>query len=263
MAETTSFFTDGEAYERLMGRWSRAAGEVFIDWLSLPPGLNWLDVGCGTGAFTELVSERCAPKAISGIDPAEDQLAFARRRPVATRATFRVGDAQSLPFADREYDVAAMALVISFLPNPTKAVAEMARVVKPGGTVATYMWDFLGKGFTQQPIIEALATMNVTVPPLPGNLNSSTDNLKSFFGAAGLTQVATRTIEITVSYPNFDDYWSSQTGLPNPAVQLIRKMTEPDVERLRANLRATLPTDRTGRIAYPARANAIKGRVPG
>ena len=83
MTETRSFFTDGQAYERLMGRWSRAAGTTFLDWLALPKGLHWLDVGCGTGAFTELVIERCAPNEIDAIDPAEDQIAFARGRAAA------------------------------------------------------------------------------------------------------------------------------------------------------------------------------------
>jgi ubiquinone/menaquinone biosynthesis C-methylase UbiE len=95
---TQSFFTDGAAYEQLMGRWSRSAGEVFLDWLALPKGLNWLDVGCGTGAFTELLLARCAPGQINAIDPAEDQLAFAKTRPGMGGVTFRVGDAQSLPF---------------------------------------------------------------------------------------------------------------------------------------------------------------------
>src|ERR1700752_1448767 len=115
MAEQ-SFFTDGAAYERLMGRWSRSAGDVFLDWLAVPKGLNWLDVGCGTGAFTELLLARCAPKSVSAIDPAEDQIAFAQKRPGLSGVTFRVGDAQSLRFGNREFDAAAMALVISFVP---------------------------------------------------------------------------------------------------------------------------------------------------
>ncbi len=263
MAETTSFFTDGDAYERFMGRWSRAAGTTFLDWLALPRQLHWLDVGCGTGAFTELIIERCDPKLVDAIDPAEDQIAFARRRKAAARATFRSGDAQALPYPDHAFDVAAMALVISFVPDPFKAAAEMKRVVKPGGTVATYMWDFSSRGFTQWPLIEALATMNVNVPPMPGFRNSFIDSLTGFFEAAGLTQIATRHIDIEVAYADFDDYWASQTALPNPTVQLIRKMPPSDVERLKAYLRENLPTAPDGRIAYPARANAIKGRVPG
>jgi ubiquinone/menaquinone biosynthesis C-methylase UbiE len=262
MAESPSFFTDGRAYERLMGHWSRAVGHVFIDWLSLPAGLTWLDVGCGTGAFTELIIDRCAPSHISAIDPSMEQIAYARSRPAAARATFRSGDAQSLPFANHEFDVAAMALVISFVPNALKAVAEMKRVVKPNGTVATYMWDTLGGGFVQQPLMEALHAMNVEMGQSLGRKNSSIEELRRLFEQAGLDQVATRAIEIEVSYENFDDYWSSQTGLANTAVQAIQKMPEQNIERLKAYLRQHLPSDRSGRIQYPARANAVKGYVP-
>src|SRR5262245_673734 len=262
MAEAASFFTDGQAYERLMGRWSRAAGEVFLDWLSLPRGLNWLDVGCGTGAFTELVIDRCAPSNMCAVDPAQDQIDYARNGPAASRATFRTGDAQSLPFADREFDVAAMALVISFVSDASKAVAEMKRVVKRQGIVAAYMWDSLGGGYVQWPMVAALGAMGVDVPPASGAKNSRIEEMRGLLERAGLDQVATRTIEIEVSYPNFEEYWSAQTGLANPIVQAIRKMSEPDVAALQANLREHLPTDRSGRIAYPARANAVKGRVP-
>jgi ubiquinone/menaquinone biosynthesis C-methylase UbiE len=257
-----SFFTDGDAYERFMGRWSRAAGETFLDWLALPTGLNWLDVGCGTGAFTELVISRCAPAAINGIDPSEDQIGYARKRPAASRATFRSGDAQALPYADNEFDVAAMALVISFIPDPIKAAAEMRRVVRPGGTIGAYMWDFFGKGFTQRPLIEALNTaVGVKVQEIPGLIHSTTAALQKIFETAGIVQVATCGIDIEVSYADFDDYWTSQTGLPNPAVQEIRKLSAADVEKLKAYLREHLPR-RNGRIVYPARANAVKGVAP-
>jgi ubiquinone/menaquinone biosynthesis C-methylase UbiE len=108
-------FNDGAVYERLMGVWSRSAGEIFLDWLAPPSGSRWIDVGCGNGAFTELLVERCTPAAIEGIDPSEGQLAFARTRPAARVATFRQGDAMALPFADASFDVAVMALVIFFV----------------------------------------------------------------------------------------------------------------------------------------------------
>jgi SAM-dependent methyltransferase len=114
-------FTDGEAYERLMGRWSRLVAEAFLDWLDVPNDLTWLDVGCGNGAFTEELIARCAPAAVTAIDPSDDQLAYARTRPSARMADFRAGDAHKLPFDDDTFDVAAMALVIGFLPDPGAA----------------------------------------------------------------------------------------------------------------------------------------------
>jgi ubiquinone/menaquinone biosynthesis C-methylase UbiE len=141
MAEQQIRFDDGAAYERMMGTWSRLAGDIFLDWLAPRPGLRWIDIGCGSGAFTELLVERCAPTEVQGIDPSEAQLAFARARPAARLAQFRRGDATALPFPDGRFDGAVMALVIFFVPAPAKGVAEMVRVVQPGGTVATYAWD--------------------------------------------------------------------------------------------------------------------------
>jgi ubiquinone/menaquinone biosynthesis C-methylase UbiE len=263
VTETKGFFTDGEAYQRMMGRWSRAAGDLFLDWLALPGGLRWLDAGCGTGAFTQLLLDKCAPRQVAALDPSADQIAYARTTQAAKTVNFQVGDAQSLPFADGEFDAASMALVITFIPEPAKALAEMKRVVKPGGMIGTYVWDFLGGGSPQQPLREAVEAMGVTVSPAPGHANSRIERLGELFTAASLEEAATRMIGIDVTYPDFDTYWESQTALANTVVQYLREMTEAEVERVKAHLREHLPTDRTGRIAYKARASAAKGRVPG
>jgi hypothetical protein len=138
----------------------------------------------------------------------------------------------------------------------------MKRVVKPQGTVGAYVWDNLGGGFVQRPLVEALIAMGVDAPAGSGLKNTRIEELRTLFEQAGFDQVETRTIEIEVSYQDFDDYWSAQTGFANLVVQPIRKMSEPDVARLQAYLRGHLSTDRSGRITYAARANAVRGRVP-
>lgn len=262
MTEIKSYFTDGQAYDRLANRITRTAGEIFLDWLSLPKGLRWIDVGCGTGAFTQLLLERCAPSHVSAIDPSAEQIAYARRRPAAKRVAFQAGDAQSLSFGNGEFDAGAMALVIAFVPNPDKAVAELRRVTKPGGTIGAYMWDFVNKGSPRQRLNDAVEEMGVAVRPLPGHTHSRMDAMTGYFKSAGLADIATRVIEIDVTYADFDEYWTAQTGLVNDAVQRIREMSAADVERLKSNLRASLPRDQSGRISYKAKANAVKGRVP-
>ena len=107
-------FDDGAAYERMMGAWSQLVGQVFLDWLSPATGQQWIDVGCGNGAFTEQLIQRCAPAEAQGIDPSEAQLAFARTRPGAAGAVFLQGDAMVLPFEADRFDAAVMALVIHF-----------------------------------------------------------------------------------------------------------------------------------------------------
>ena len=120
MSASPITFNDGKAYERMMGRWSRLAGDQFIDWLEAPKGLRWIDVGCGNGAFTEVLIGRASPAAVTGIDPSDGQISYARTRPGAAMAQFQVGNAQSLPFADDSFDAASMALVIAFVDDPSR-----------------------------------------------------------------------------------------------------------------------------------------------
>jgi ubiquinone/menaquinone biosynthesis C-methylase UbiE len=261
MAEEQIRFEDGAAYERMMGTWSRLAGSIFLEWLAPPPGLRWIDVGCGSGAFSELLVERCAPAEIQGIDPSEAQLAFARTRPAARVAEFRQGDAMDLPFSDDRFDAAVMALVIFFVPDPAKGVAEMARVVCPGGTVATYAWDLLGGGFPLEPIrieMRALA-MNPLLPPSPGA--SRMEALRELWTGAGLEEIEVREITVQRTFADFDDFWTISVMAPSLS-STIAAMASSDLEQLKTRVRARLPADAAGRITYGARANAIKGRMP-
>jgi ubiquinone/menaquinone biosynthesis C-methylase UbiE len=261
MAEQQIRFDDGAAYERMMGTWSRLAGEIFIDWLVPPKGLRWIDVGCGNGAFTELLVDRCAPAEVQGVDPSEGQLAFARTRPAARLAKFQQGDAMALPFGDKSFDAAVMALVIFFVPDPKKGVAEMARVVAPGGIVSAYAWDMLGGGFPQEPIQAEMRAMGMK-PMAPPSANASRiEALRDLWAGAGLEAVETRDITVQRSFADFDDFWTTSL-LGGGTSQALAALPAADVETLKTRVRARLPTDGAGRITCGGRANAIKGRVP-
>jgi SAM-dependent methyltransferase len=261
VVEGQILYNDGTAYERYMGAWSRLAGETFLNWLAPLPGLRWIDVGCGTGAFTELLVEWCAPAEVLGIDPSEAQLAFARKRPAAKMAEFCQGDATALPFSKDRFDAAVMALVIFFIPDPAKGVSEMVRVVCPGGAVATYAWDLLGGGFPLEPIQAAMRTMGITplLPPSPGA--SRMEALWNLWTDAGLDAVETRDITVQRTFTDFDDFWT--TSLLSASIRpMVAAMASDRLELLKMEVRARLPTDAVGRITYSARANAVKGRVP-
>lgn len=253
-------FSDGEVYERLMGRWSRLVGKAFLAWLDTAKKLQWLDVGCGNGAFTEEIIAHCAPATMVAIDPSDGQLAFARMKHEANIADFRSGDAQALQFADASFDVAVMALVISFLPDPAKAVSEMARVVRPGGWVAAYMWDVPGGGTPVDPIYVEMEAMGMTSVRPSNPEVSRRETMQELWEKTGLGAIETRTICIPVSYSNFNDFWDSNTAPIGPQGKLIEGMSPGAREELRTRLRSRLPTS-DGRIVYESFANAVKGRV--
>ncbi len=253
-------FTDGAGYERFMGQWSQLAGDVFLDWLNPPPGLRWLDVGCGNGAFTERLLTRCAPAQVSGIDSSEAQLAYAHARVAAATVDFCSGDAMALPFSDGQFDIAVMPLVIFFVPEPATGVAEMARVVAAGGLVSAYAWDMDGLGFPYATLHDAMRAMGMHVPSPPHPEASRLDALEVLWSRAGLESVATRTITVRRSFADFDDYWATVRAGPSVGPSL---MTLPSAELslLEARMRECLPTDATGRITCDARAHAVQGRA--
>jgi ubiquinone/menaquinone biosynthesis C-methylase UbiE len=261
MNEAPNLFGDGKAYERLMGRWSRLAGEKFLDWLDAPKNLKWLDAGCGNGAFTEVLMARCAPASVVGVDPSEGQLAYARGRPGAKGADFRIADAQALPFPDNSFDAATMALVIVFIPDPLKAARELARVVRRGGIAATYMWDF-PDGFPPAPLARAMKDLGLTPPQRPNVEASGREAMRGIWKDAGLTALETEVIRIRVNFSSFDDFWESNTVPVGPSGKALSELAPSVREQLRARLRERLPIAADGTITYEAFANAVKGVVP-
>ena len=167
----------------------------------------------------------------------------------------------ALPFPEHRFDVAVMALVLFFVPDPAKGVAEMVRVVRPGGTITAYLWDLPGGGFPMEPVQAEMRAMGFPIVRPPSADASRMDALRGLRTDAGLEQIDTREIAVQRSVPDFDDLWA--TCLLSPSVAaVLATMASGDVERLRERLHARLPADASGRITYGARANAIKGRVP-
>jgi len=263
MAEVAHSFDDSAAYERFVGRWGRAAGAVFLDWIAPPTNARWLDVGCGTGLFTELILDTRSPAVVFAIDQAEAQIEHARRKPAAQQADFQVADAQALPFPDSTFDVVASALVINFIPDRPRALSEMRRVARARSVVAGYVWDFTEELSPSGPFRLGMRQIVADLPALPGTEESRLGALRSLFERAGFEEIATRSIDVTVSFPHFEDFWLAQTPSYSPTTKMIAAMTKRDRVRLIEAVRAGLPIRPDGRIEYSARANAIKARVPG
>lgn len=259
--ENATTFDDGAAYKQFMGRWSRAVGAVFLEWLAASKGASWLDVGCGTGAFTELVVETCSPASVVAVDPSVTQINYAREQQVAQLVDFQVADAQSLPFPNRVFDVVASALVINFIPDRQRALTEMRRVSRPFGVVAGYVWDFAKERNPTWPLALGIRQIGIEPPRIAGTEESSIKALEALFEGAGFDDIAVKSIEVTMEFSNFDDYWRTQTPAFLSLSKIIAKMSKNERIKMIEFVRSTLPTGPNGSIAYSVRANAIKARM--
>jgi SAM-dependent methyltransferase len=259
---TAIAFDDGQAYERFMGRWSRAAGEIFLDWVAPPRRAGWLDVGCGTGAFTDLVIRKCAPASVVGVDPACAQIEYCRRQPMAEHVDFRVAHAQAMPFARGSFDVIASALVLNFVPDIRLALREMRRVGRSGGLVAGYVWDFAAARAPNSCIALGLHAIGIAAPSPPGTAVSTLDSLTAAFERAGFDDVGSTSFDIDITFATFDDFWHAHTPSFSPLTRIVVGLTHADRMKLMDFVRAHVVMAADGTTSWSARANAIRGRVP-
>jgi SAM-dependent methyltransferase len=253
----------GDPYERYAGRWSRAIAAEFLTRLGVPAGARWLDLGCGTGALTGAILDRCAPAAVLGVDPSEGFLAHARRQVPDPRAEFRTGDARALPVPDGSFDAVVGGLVLNFVPDPPGAVAEMHRAARPGGTVAAYVWDYAeGMGMMRR-FWDAAAALDPAARELDEGRRFPLCRpapLRALFEASGLRAVAVEPIEVPTVFRGFDDLWTPFLGGQGPAPGYCLSLDEGRRAALRERLRASLPAvGPDGTIRLAARAWAAQG----
>jgi SAM-dependent methyltransferase len=257
----------GDPYERYVGRWSRLVAPEFLAWLDAPAGLDWLDVGCGTGALAGTIATTCAPRHLAGIDSSAGFLATARQRLAADHAEFRQADAQALPFPDGTFDRVVSGLVLNFLPDPPQALAEMARVTRTGGEVALYVWDYAGKMEMMRHFWRAAVSLD---PHADAEDQAKRfpicrpDALQRLFEESNaLADCETRPIEIVMVFADFDDYWTPFLGGQGPAPGYCKSLPEEQRAELCERLRGMLPTRPDGSIHLAARAWAVRGRKQG
>jgi SAM-dependent methyltransferase len=254
----------GDPYERYIGRWSRAVAPRFLDWLQLPAGGRWVDVGCGTGALANAILEHGAPAAVTGVEPSPGFLATARRR-LGARATVVEGNATSLSLPDGAADVVVSALVLNFLPDPAAGVREMSRVACAGATIAAYVWDYAEGMQLIRFFWDAAVELDPRARPSDEAVRfplCRPDALERLFTDAGLRDVATAAIEIATPFADFDDVWEPFLGGQGPAPAYLMALAEADRVRVRERLRARLPVRADGSIALGARAWAVRATLP-
>lgn len=253
----------GESYELFMGRWSRELARPFVEWLSMPPGRYWLEIGCGTGALTAQVCERAAPASIVAIDPSPQFVAHARASLPHAPVDILVAGVDALPRRPDGYDAVVSSLVLNFLPDPGAAVESMREVASEDGLVAACVWDYAdGMGFLRR-FWDAALALDAAAQNYDEGARfpiCSPEALESVFRQAGFRRVTLDSLQIPTRFRDFDDFWRPFVGGPGPAPTYLSSLSDHMQHALAARLEATLPRERDGTILLTARAWAVKAQ---
>jgi SAM-dependent methyltransferase len=258
-------WASGAAYEPYVGRWSRLVAREFLAWLAVAPGADWLDVGCGTGALTEAILAGAAPARVRAADASAGYVAYARARTPDARAAFAAADARALPWAAAGADAVVSGLVLNFVPEPALALAEMARVARPGAVVAAYVWDYAEGMQFMRHFWDAAAALDPAAAALDEGRRFPLCRpaaLEALWRGAGLRGVAGRALAVPTRFRDFDDLWAPFLGGQGPAPSYATSLDPDRRARLRERIRAGLPVAADGAIALEARAWAVRGVRP-
>jgi SAM-dependent methyltransferase len=264
-SQSKEIWAAGDLYEPYVGRWSRLVAREFLEWLAVPAGMDWLDVGCGTCALTQTIVDNTDPNLVKGVDPSHSFIEYAKARVTSGPVSFEVGDAQSLPFDPASFDAAVAGLVLNFVPQPVRAVTEMARVTRPGGVIAAYVWDYAGKMELMRYFWDAAVALDPAAYELDEGRRfpiCQPQALAELFATAGLHDVEVRSIDVPTEFRNFDDYWSPFLGGQAPAPAYAMSLNEARRGALRDRIRSNLPVGQDATIRLIARAWAVRGRKP-
>jgi SAM-dependent methyltransferase len=260
-------FSDADAYELQMGRWSRGLAETFLDFTGPTEGARVLDVGCGTGSLTFALARRNKTVGITGMDLTPVFIERARATSRDPRLEFRVGDATELPFHDASFDHALSLLCLHFTSPVEKAIAEMRRVTKPGGTVAAAVWDARGGFVSMRMFWDTAAVLD----PKANEARSKhflrpmcrPGEFERAWRTAGLVDIQPSTVATRMEFKDFADYWAPFLGKQAPAAAYVALLTPSEIDRLREAMKmAYLDGEADGPRSYVAIAWAVKGKVP-
>ena len=254
----------GDPYEQYVGRWSRRVAPRFLSWLNVPARRRWLDVGCGTGALSAAILDRCDPASLVGVEPSDGFREKAQSQ-LAGRARLHRGTATDLPLEDGSVDVTVSGLVLNFVPDGRAALRELTRVTAAGGTIGAYVWDYAGKMELMRHFWDAAAELDPAAAPLDEGVRfplCRPEPLAALFATAGLRGIDTTAIDITTPFASFEDYWQPFLGGQGPAPAYTMALDEPRRSRLADALRRRLPVQADGSISLTARAWAIRATVP-
>lgn len=263
MSGVDIFRAPADAYDRLVGRYSPQLASALIDFSGVQADTRALDVGCGPGALATVLAGRLGTASVSAVDPSETFVEACRARLPGVNVV--MASAEALPFEDGGFDASLSQLVVNFMRDPEAGVREMIRVTRPGGIVASCVWDYAG-GMT---LLNAFWRAASEVAPERAAMGDeraimrlcAPSELAELWRATGLRDVRSAPLVVSASYADFEDLWSPFPMGAGPAGAFCKSLDEEHRAALRTALRHHLAVG-DGPFELKARAWAAAGTVP-
>lgn len=250
------FAVDAGAYDRFMGRYSVRLAPSFADFAGIRPGNRVVDVGCGPGALTTELLQRLGAAAVVAVDPSEQFAAAARAR--HPRVDVRIAAAEELPFADSEFDMAVAQLVVHFMKDPVRGLAEMARVTRNGGVVAACVWDHAGGRTPLAPFWYAVHQLDPSATDESRMAGGHEGHLTELCTEAGLRDLEETSLSVSVEHATFEEWWEPFTLGVGPAGVYLASLDSARQAELRERCQERLGA---GPFAIESRAWSARGYV--
>jgi len=253
----------GSSYESYIGCWSYQIALSFLKKIDTEPGMDWVDIGCGTGALTRAILLCCQPFCLTGVEPSLGMLNWTNQQLKDKNLRFIEGKASDLPFTDDSVDIAVSGLVLNFLPEPVHALKEMKRIVRPGGRIAFYVWDYAHGGLE---LVRAFWNAAVSVTPDARRFSDAVrfswcneDSLTDLMVEAGLKEIKSERIVIPTLFENFEDYWQRFSKGAGPASSYYKQLPLSEQTEIRTTLQNSFTYNPNGSLELSAAAWALQG----
>jgi len=252
---------NGDPYEYFMGRWSRLMAPEFLNWLNPPYSTTWLEIGCGTGALSEVIAQNYNPSVLTCIDPSEMFLARAKEK-LNGKGNFLVGSDIDIPSENDSVKIVVSGLALNFFSDLENSILKMKRILKPNGTIAGYVWDYSGRMDFLRYFWDTVTLIDPHSRDLDEGVRfpiCNPNNLKDAFQQTGLSEVEVTQLDITTHFKDFDDYWNPFLGGQGPAPSYLASLSENQQAQLRRKIYDKLPIEPDGSIKLLGRAIAVRG----
>ncbi len=258
-------FASPESYQEAMGRWSLKLAPYFLDFAGVPKTGRIIDIGCGTGSLEQAHLKKFSTAQMTGVDEVEAFVEYCRAKFTEPRLRFELGNAHELAFPDESFDQALSLLVLMFVSNPDKVAREMRRVTKRGGTVAACTWDaeghvMSGLFFEEAGCLDPSSQIRIA----KSRKLTREGQLHELWARIGLRHVVETSIDIEMDFRSFDDYWTPLVEGDGPPKVYYSELAPHLRRELKERVRKRLLSENSdGSFVLPARALAVRGRVPG